>query len=68
MSATYGVAYQMRIHTEWSNRPATFIVDKSGRIAFEHRAEKYNDRPKPKELLGRLDELARNRAENEETE
>ncbi|MCH7549503.1 MAG: hypothetical protein IH969_08235, partial [Candidatus Krumholzibacteriota bacterium] len=24
VSAMYGVAFQMRIHTEWSNRPATF--------------------------------------------
>ena len=32
VSATYGVAFQMRIHTELSNRPATFIIDKQGVI------------------------------------
>ena len=44
-SATYGVAFQMRIHVEWSNRPATFIIDKSGVIQFAQRAETFSDRP-----------------------
>lgn len=50
-SATYGVAFQMRIHTELSNRPATFIVDKQGVIRYENRSRKFNDRPSPKEII-----------------
>ena len=46
VSATYGVAFQMRIHTEWSNRPATFIIDKRGKITDAKRARTFADRPK----------------------
>jgi peroxiredoxin len=58
VSATYGVAFQMNIHTEWSNRPATFLIDKSGVLRYERRARTFDDRPKPEELLRQLDELA----------
>jgi peroxiredoxin len=62
VSSTYGVAYQMNIHTEWSNRPATFIIDKEGVLRYERRAKTYSDRPTADELLGELDRLAdRNR-------
>lgn len=59
VSATYGVAFQMRIHTEWSNRPATIIVDRDGIIRYERRGEKYNDRPSPEQILEELDKLKR---------
>ena len=58
VSATYGVAFQMNVHTEWSNRPATFIIDREGVIRYERRAKTFDDRPKPAELLQELDKLA----------
>ncbi len=57
VSATYGVAFQMKIHTEWSSRPATIIIDKDGIIRFEQRARKYNDRPSPAKILEELAKL-----------
>lgn len=54
VSATYGVAFQMRIHTEWSNRPATFVIDRAGIVRYEHRAKSFDDRPKPDEPLSVL--------------
>ncbi len=57
VSATYGVAFQMKIHTEWSNRPATIIIDKEGIIRFEQRARKYSDRPSPGKILEELAKL-----------
>jgi peroxiredoxin len=59
VSATYGVAFQMNIHTEWSNRPATLVIDKEGVIRYERRGTTYADRPKPEELLRELDRQAR---------
>jgi peroxiredoxin len=56
--ATYGVAFQMNIHTEWANRPATFIIDREGVIRYERRATAYNDRPSPADILKQLDQLA----------
>jgi peroxiredoxin len=58
VSATYGVAFQMNIHTEWSNRPATFVIDRQGTIRYERRATTFNDRPTPDEILKELDALA----------
>ena len=57
VSAIYGVAFQMQIHTEWSNRPAAFIIDRQGIIRFVHRGKRYPDRPTPDDLLGKLVEL-----------
>lgn len=57
VSATYGVAFQMNIHTEWSNRPATFLIDKAGFIRFEQRAKTFSDRPKPEDLFRLLDRI-----------
>ena len=57
VSATYGVAFQMRIHTEVSNRPATFIIDREGVVRYERRATKYNDRPTPDEIIEQLGKL-----------
>lgn len=51
VSATYGVAMQMRIHTEWSNRPATFVIDRSGIIRHARRGTTYSDRPGPAKIL-----------------
>ena len=51
VSATYGVNFQMRIHTELSNRPATFVIDRAGTICFEQRAKTFSDRPTPDEIV-----------------
>ncbi|MCP4788587.1 MAG: redoxin domain-containing protein [Fuerstiella sp.] len=51
VSASYGVAFQMRIHTELSNRPATFVIDKAGTIRFEQRASTFSDRPTPDQII-----------------
>jgi peroxiredoxin len=58
VSATYGVAFQRNIHTQWSNRPATFLLDKDGVIRYERRAKTYGDRPKPDDIVQELDKLA----------
>jgi peroxiredoxin len=57
VSATYGVAFQMRIHTELSNRPATFIVDRNGTLRFARRAKTFSDRPTADEILSELKKL-----------
>ncbi len=57
VSATYGVAFQMNIHVEVSNRPGTFIIDKNGIIRFAQLGNAFNDRPKPKELIDELKKL-----------
>ena len=54
---TDGVAFQMRIHTEWSNRPATFIVDKEGMLRYAHRARSFADRPGADEIISELRKL-----------
>ena len=57
VSASYGIPFQMRIHTEWSSRPATFIIDKQGVIRFIKRGVAYNDRPKPDDVIAELKKL-----------
>jgi peroxiredoxin len=57
VSATYGVAFQMRIHTEWSNRPATFIIDRDGILRYARRAQTFSDRPSANEVLAELARL-----------
>jgi peroxiredoxin len=57
VSAEYGVPFQMRIHSEWSNRPATFVIDKDGIIRFAHYATTFNDRPKVETIEGELRKL-----------
>ncbi len=57
VSASYGVAFQMQVHTERANRPATFIIDKQGVLRFAHRGKKYSDRPKLADIIDELDKL-----------
>ena len=54
VSATYGVAFQMRIHTELSNRPATFIIDRNGVIRYARLATGFADRPGAEEIVTTL--------------
>ena len=57
VSAAYGVAFQMRIHTEWSNRPATFIIDRDGILRFAKRGKSFLDRPTPTRIVEELKKL-----------
>jgi peroxiredoxin len=57
VSALYGVAFQMRIHTEWSNRPATFVIDRQGILRYARQANTFGDRPTPDEVLSELKKL-----------
>lgn len=57
VSALYGVAFQMRIHTEVSNRPATFVIDREGVIRYERRGTSFSDRPKVDDILKELERL-----------
>jgi peroxiredoxin len=57
VSAGYGVAFQMRIHTELSNRPATFVIDKAGVVRYENRARTFSDRPTLDQIVAELKQL-----------
>jgi peroxiredoxin len=57
VSAMYGVCSQMRIHVEVSNRPATFVIDKSGVIRYEKRGTTFADRPTPDDIVRELKKL-----------
>ncbi len=57
VSATYGVAFGMRIHVEVSNRPATFIIDKQGVLRYARLGTNFSDRPKPAEIIEQLGKL-----------
>lgn len=57
ISATYGVAFQMRIHTEVSNRPATFVIDKQGILRYARLARTFADRPRPKQIIAEIRKL-----------
>jgi peroxiredoxin len=54
VSAAYGVAMQMRIHTELSNRPAAFVIDREGIIRYQRRAATFSDRPSAEDLLAEV--------------
>ena len=57
VSATYGVAFGMRIHVEVSNRPATFIIDKDGVLRYAKLGTNFNDRPTPRQIVAELKKL-----------
>jgi peroxiredoxin len=60
VSSTYGVAFQMRIHTNTSNTPAVFLVGKNGLLKWEYIAQdeiSYNDRPKIETILEKIAHL-----------
>ena len=57
VSATYGVAFQMRIHVEVSNRPATFVIDKNGVIRYARRGRSFSDRPTSDQVVAELKKL-----------
>jgi peroxiredoxin len=57
VSATYGLANQMRIHVEISNRPGTFIVDKAGVLRYAMKGKTFSDRPGVTEIVDELGKL-----------
>lgn len=57
VSAQYGLCFQMRIHTEWSDRPATFIIDREGMLRYARRARTFDDRPTAEEIVAELKSL-----------
>ncbi len=56
-SATYGLANQMRIHVEVSNRPGTFIIDRVGVIRYAMKGKTFSDRPGVTEIVRELEKL-----------
>ena len=62
VSSMYGVAFQMRIHTDTSNTPGTFVIDKQGVLRWTHigkGSKNWNDRPKPAQILAKVKEFAK---------
>lgn len=61
VSSLYGVACQMRIHTDTSNTPATFVIDKRGIIRWAHigtGARNWADRPTVETTLAKVQEFS----------
>ena len=59
-SAAYGVAFQMRIHSDTSNTPGTFIIDPEGVLRWARVGEgegNWRDRPSVEEVLAELGAL-----------
>ena len=60
-SAAYGVAFQMRIHTDTSNTPGTFLIGTDGVLKWAYIGKgkrNWNDRPKPQTVLKQVRALA----------
>ena len=57
VSSQYGVTTQMRIHTEWSNRPATFVIDREGVMRFMKKGNSFNDRPTADQIVKKVADL-----------
>ena len=59
ISSMYGVAFQMRIHTNTSNTPAVFLVGKEGLLKWEYIAQdeiSYKDRPEIEIVLEKINQ------------
>ena len=57
-SSRYGVAFQMRIHTDTSNTPGAFLIDREGILRFAHIGKgprNFADRPELTDLLSAID-------------
>ncbi len=60
-SSLFGVAFQMRIHSDTSNTPATFLIDEKGLLRWSHVGtgpKNWNDRPTVEEMLTEVRALA----------
>jgi len=63
VSSLYGVAFQMRIHSDTSNTPGTFVIDKRGILRSSHIGtgrRNFMDRPSASETLTKVKELSDN--------
>ncbi len=61
VSSIYGVAFQMRIHTDTSNTPGTFVIDKQGILRWSHIGSgkrNWGDRPSAEETLVKVKEFS----------
>ncbi len=57
VSMVYGVAFQMRIHSDTSNTPGTFIIGKDGLLKWAKIGEgrnNFHDRPSYQEIADRI--------------
>ena len=62
VSSIYSVAFQMRIHTDTSNTPGTFVIDKQGILRWSHIGSgkaNWRDRPTVPETLAKVKEFSR---------
>jgi len=62
VSSIYGVAFQMRIHTDTSNTPGTFVIDKQGILRWSHTGageHSWGDRPTIEKTLDQVQEFSR---------
>ena len=60
VSSMYGVAFQMRIHTDTSNTPGTFVIDRQGVLRWSHIGTgrfNWRDRPSADEILEQVRKL-----------
>lgn len=61
-SSLYGVSFQMRIHTDTSNTPGTFVIDKKGILQWAYLgagAKNWNDRPTMDQMLAKVKEFTK---------
>lgn len=62
VSSLYGVAFQMRIHTDVSNTPGTFVIDKQGILRWGHVGQgeqNWRDRPNVEQVLEKVREISK---------
>ena len=62
VSSIYGVAFQMRIHTDTSNTPGTFVIDKQGILRWSHVGSgksNWRDLPTIRETLAKVKEFVK---------
>jgi len=61
VSSLYGVAFQMRIHSDTSNTPGTFVIDKRGILRWAHIGQgkkNWRDRPTVEQTLAKVKEFS----------
>ena len=61
VSSMYGVAFQMRIHTDTSNTPGTFVIDKQGVLKWSRIGSgkaNWRDRPTAPDTLAKVKEFS----------
>jgi len=62
VSAMYGVAFQMRIHSDTSNTPGTFVIDQDGLLRWRQIGtgpKNWSDRPTVEQVLEKVKEFSK---------